>query len=64
MFKSFKSITNSDEYLIRVYNQMDSTNMLEFYKMCLPESGRNFEPDSAHASLLHVEESLRFVGVI
>lgn len=37
---------------------MDSTNLLEFFKMCLPESERNFEPDRAHASLLHVEKNL------
>lgn len=52
-----KSIVSNEEYLIRAYNQMDSTNLLEFFKTCLPESGRNFEPDRAHASLLHVEKN-------
>lgn len=52
-----KFIVNNEEYLIRVYNQMDSANLLEFFKTCLPESGRNFEPDRAHASLLHVEKN-------
>ena len=55
-----KSIVNNEEYLLRVYNQMYSTNLLEFYKKCLPESGRNFEPDSAHTSLLHVEKSYEY----
>lgn len=55
-----KSIVRNGEYLIRPYNQTDSTNLLEFFKMCLPESGRNFEPDRAHASLLHVEKNYEY----
>ena len=55
-----KSIVNNEEYLLRVYNQMDSTNLLEFFKKCLPESGRTFEPEGAHASLLNVEKSYEY----
>lgn len=55
-----KFIVKNKEYLIRAYNQMDSTNLLEFFKMCLPESGRNFEPDRAHASLLLVEKNYEY----
>lgn len=55
-----KSSVKNEEYLIRAYNQMDSTNLLEFFNKCLPESGRNFEPDKAHASLLHVEISYEY----
>ena len=51
-----KTVVGNGEYLIRPYNSMDSTNLLEFFNMCLPESGRRFEPNGAHASLLHVEE--------
>lgn len=55
-----KSIVKNEEYLIREYNQKDSTYLLEFFKKCLPESGRNFEPGKAHASLLHVEISFEY----
>ena len=55
-----ESIVNNEEYLLRVYNQMDSTNLFEFYKKCLPESRRIFEPDRAHTSLLHVEKSYEY----
>ncbi|HKL80057.1 MAG TPA: hypothetical protein VJ888_06440, partial [Mobilitalea sp.] len=55
-----KSIVNNEEYLLRVYNQTDSSNLLEFFNKCLPESGRFFEPDRAHTSLLHVEKSYEY----
>ena len=55
-----KYIVNNEEYLLRVYNQMDSTCLLKFFKKCLPESGRTFEPDGAHTSLLHVDKSYEY----
>jgi N-acetylglutamate synthase and related acetyltransferases len=55
-----KFIINNEEYLIRAYHPKDSTNLLEFFKLCLPESGRNFEPDRAHASLLQVEKNYEY----
>lgn len=55
-----KFIVKNEEYLIKVYNQMDSADLLSFFKECLPESGRNFEPDTAHASLLHVEKNYEY----
>ncbi len=55
-----KIMIQNEEYLIRIYNQMDSTNLYEFFTKCLPESGRYFEPNTAHASLLHVEKSFDY----
>lgn len=60
MYLDEKFIVNHQEYLMRVYNQTDSMNLIEFYMKCLPESGRNFEPDRAHASLLQVEKSYEY----
>lgn len=55
-----KIIVNNVEYYLRVYNPMDSITLLDFFNKCLPESGRSFEPDRAHTSLLDVEKSYEY----
>lgn len=48
----------SDErYLIREYMPLDLVSLRTFFKECLPESGREFEPDGRHANLLHIEDN-------
>ena len=51
---------NKDEYLLRGYKQIDSTNLFDFFTKCLTESGRFFEPDGPHASLLDVEHNFEY----
>lgn len=43
--------------LIKEYNPSELSNLCYFLEKCLPESGRTFEPEGAHAELLHVEKT-------
>lgn len=55
-----KIIINNEEYLLKPYNKTDLPKLLDFFTKCLPESGRFFEPDKAHASLLDVDKNYEY----
>lgn len=48
-------MVNNKTYSIHEYNELDLSNLLNFFEKCLSESGRVFKPESIHNSLLHVE---------
>ncbi len=50
-------MADNEKYMITEYTSLDLDNLLDFFEHCLPESGRIFDPDGRHKSLLQVENA-------
>jgi N-acetylglutamate synthase-like GNAT family acetyltransferase len=46
--------------LVKEYSSNDAVRLTDFLEKCLPESGRRFEPNGAHAGLLQVEQNFDY----
>lgn len=59
--KLYKIITiDHKNYFMRAYTQMDLVNLSEFYRMCLPQSGRYFDKYGVHVALLDVDKNFEY----
>lgn len=50
-------MSNKERIQVKEYSSSDLSKLCYFFEECLPESGRVFEPNGAHAGLLHVERT-------